>query len=134
MVSFNRLYLIGNLARDPEIRYTPQGKAVCELVVAVDAPSRAEGEKSASFFPVTVWEKQAEACAKHLRKGAPVHVEGRLNQERWEQDGESRSRITVTAHSVQFLGPKAKVEGVESVVVPAGASEEPEGPEADVPF
>jgi single-strand DNA-binding protein len=134
MVSFNRVNLIGNLTRDPELRFTPQDKAVCEFVMAVDGTSRADGEKTAGFFPITVWEKQAEACAKHLGKGSLVHVEGRLTQDRWEAEGENRSRITVTAHLVNFLRSKAKEEGAPAVAVPSGTSEEPGEPHPDTPF
>lgn len=134
MASYNRVNLIGNLTRDPELRSTPQGKAVCEFVMAVDGVSRGDGQKNTGFFPITVWEKQAEACAKHLRKGSLVHVEGRLHQERWEHEGENRSRITVTAHVVNFLRTKAKEEGAEAVAVASGTSEEPGDPEVDGPF
>ncbi len=130
MASFNRVLLIGNLTRDPELRHTPQGKAVCEFTLAVDEI----GEKKPSFFPVTVWEKQAEACAKHLGKGSLVHVEGRLTQERWESEGENRSRISVTAHSVNFLRTKAKEEGAEAVAVPSDTPGESGAPESDTPF
>lgn len=136
MTSFNRVLLIGNLTRDPELRYTAgDGKAVCEFTLAVNGPARPGGEKSASFFPVTAWEKVAEACGKHLRKGSLVHVEGRLNQERWQAEGgENRSRITVTAHLVNFLHTKAKEEAGEPAPVPSGAPEDAGEPEADVPF
>lgn len=134
MVPINRLFLSGNLARDPELRHTPQGKAVCELVLAVDGVSRAEGKKRASFIPVTVWEKSAEACAKHLGKGSRVLVEARLHQERWESDGKHLSRLTVTADSVHFLNAKAKEEGAETVAIPSGTSDEPGEPEGDTPF
>jgi single-strand DNA-binding protein len=135
MSSFNRVLLIGNLTRDPELRHTPQGKAVCEFTLAVDGVPRSEGEKSADYFPITVWEKRAEACAKHLRKGSLVHVEARLKQERWEAEGgEKRSRLALVAHSVSFLHLGTKEESGEPVGVPSGTSAEPGAPEADVPF
>lgn len=134
MVSFNRLILIGNLARDPELRYTGQGKPVCEFVLAVDGSGREGGEIAAGFFPVTAWEKQAEACVKHLKKGSLVQVEGRILQERWEKEGEKRSKMTVTAHLVNFLSPKAKGEVPEPAAVSSGADDAPPEGEEDLPF
>jgi len=134
MASFNRVNLIGNLARDPEIRYTPQQKAVCDLVLAVDDSCRTEGELGPAFFPVTVWEKQAEAVAQHLKKGSLIQVEGRLVQERWEHEGEKRSKLTVTAHFVNFLSPKAKGQAAEPAAVPSGAPDQSAEGEGDVPF
>lgn len=131
MASFNRVLLIGNLARDPELRHTPQGKAVCEFTLAVDGSSQAGAEKKTHFIPVTAWEKTAEACAKHLAKGSLVHVEGRLQQERWEQEGENRSRLGVVAHSVNFLRTKTKEGGQEGVPVSSSGSGEPEDSESD---
>jgi len=134
MVSFNRLILMGNLARDPELRYTPQGKPVCDLVLAVDGAGREGGEITAGFFAVTAWEKQAEACAKHLKKGSLIQVEGRILQERWEKEGDKRSKTTVTAQLVAFLSPKAKAEDPEPAAVSSEAADAlPEG-EEDVPF
>jgi len=136
MVSFNRVLLMGNLTRDPELRRTPQGKAVCQFTLAVEERAPQEGKKGVDFFPITVWEKQAEACAAHLGKGSLVHVEGRLNQERWESEGENRSRVSVTAHSVTFLRTKTKEkEGIaETVGAPSGGPAEPVAPEGDIPF
>ena len=135
MASYNRALLIGNLTRDPELRHTPQGKAVCEFTLAVDGVPRSEGEKSADYIPITVWEKRAEACAKHLRKGSLVHVEARLKQERWEAEGgEKRSRLSLVANSVTFLSGEKKGETGEPAEVPTGATTEPGEPEADTPF
>jgi len=137
MASFNKALLIGNLTRDPELRSTPQGKAVCEFTLAVNRPPRPDGEKGVDFFPVTVWEKQAEACAKHLKKGSLVHVEGHLRHERWEAEGgEKRSRLAIVANSVSFLGRK-KEASEATVPVAAGGSDEPsleEAGEPDSPF
>jgi single-strand DNA-binding protein len=104
MASFNRFLAIGNVTRDPELRYTPQGAAVASFTIAVDGVRDDKGERRTDFFPVTVWEKQAEACAKHLQKGALVHVEGHLRQDRWEAEGEKRSRLEVIGDRVTFLG------------------------------
>ena len=115
MASFNRLFLIGNLTRDPELRFTPESnKAVASLTVAVNGRNGDAAKSHANFVRVTVWEKQAEACAAHLKKGSQVHVDGRLRQERWEKDGKKLSRLTVVANSVTFLGKKSEQ------VAPAG--------------
>ncbi len=135
MRSYNLALLIGNLTRDPELRSTPDGKAVCEFTVAVNGIPRPGGESRADFIPVVAWEKLAEACAKHLKKGSLVHVEARLRQERWEKEGKKLSRLTVVASSVNFLDRKKEASG-EPVAVAAGGSDEPaqeEAAEGDVP-
>ena len=108
MASLNKVLLMGNLTRDPELRYTPQGAAVCEFAIAINRTySSKTGEKKeeVGFFDIVAWGRQAETCAEYLKKGRPVFVEGRLTQDRWEQpDGQKRSRIRVTAERVQFLG------------------------------
>ncbi len=124
MGSYNLALLIGNLTRDPELRSTPQGKAVCEFTLAVNRPASPGGEKAVDFFPITVWEKAAEACAKHLKKGSLVHVEAHLRHERWEAEGgQKRSRMAIVANSVSFLGKK-KESSEAAVPVAAGAAEE----------
>jgi single-strand DNA-binding protein len=110
---FNKVILIGNLTRDPEIRYNPSGKAVATLSIAVNRRSRQgeEGKDDVSFFDVVVWEKQAETCGQYLSKGSGVLVEGRLQQRRWEtEDGQKRSKVEVVASNVQFM-PKRQQGG-----------------------
>ena len=98
----NSVIIIGNLARDPELKYTNNGKAVTRLTVAVN---RGWGkEKDADFIDVTVWEKQAEACANHLNKGSKVAVQGRLQVRSYEKDGERKWITDVVAKEVEFLG------------------------------
>ena len=108
MASLNKVLLIGNLTRDPELRYTPQGAAVCEFSIAMNRTFNSKtGEKKeeVTFIEIVAWARTAEICAEYLKKGRPVFVEGRLQQDRWEQpDGQKRSRIRVTAERVQFLG------------------------------
>ena len=108
---------MGNLTRDPELRYVPSGAAVANFSVAVNRPYKdAAGEKKedVSFIRVVVWGKMAEVCGEYLSKGRPVLVEGRLKSRSWEgQDGQKKSALDVVATSVQFLGARGtqKTEG-----------------------
>jgi single-strand DNA-binding protein len=108
MASMNRVFLMGNLTRDPELRHTPGGTAVADLGVAVNETfTNKDGKRveSKCFADVVAWGKQAEACAQYLAKGAPVLVEGGLQFDQWETDkGEKRSRLRVRASRVQFVG------------------------------
>ena len=105
--SLNRVLLIGNLTRDPELRYIPSGQAVATFTLAVNRTYMANtGEKKeeATFIRVVVWAKRAEVCHEYLRKGSPVFVEGRLQSRSWDApDGTKRSTIEVVAQNVQFL-------------------------------
>ena len=106
--SFNKVLLMGNLTRDPELRYIPSGQPVTSFTVAVNRSYTGQtGEKKeeVSFIRIVVWGKLAEICNEYLKKGRPVFVEGRLQSRSWEaQDGTKRSMIEVVAQSVQFLG------------------------------
>ncbi len=108
MASLNRVFLIGNLVRDPELRYVPSGDAVSNLRIAVNRVyTTKEGEKKEEtcFVTVVVWRKQAEICGEYLSKGSPVFVEGRLQSRNWEtSNGEKRSALEVVAGRIQFLG------------------------------
>lgn len=112
MASLNQVFLVGNLVRDPELRYTPGGDAVANLRIAANRVySTREGEKKEEtcFVTVVVWRKQAEVCGEYLSKGSPVLVEGRLQSRSWEtSEGEKRSALEVVARRVQFLNRKAK--------------------------
>ncbi|MCQ9207284.1 MAG: single-stranded DNA-binding protein [Omnitrophica bacterium] len=105
--SLNRVFLIGNLTRDPELRYVPSGTAVTTFDIAVNRAYTAQsGEKKedTSFLRIVVWARLAEVCAEYLTKGSPVFVEGRLRSRSWEtQEGQKRNTIEVIAQSVQFL-------------------------------
>lgn len=96
---------MGNLTRDPEIRYTPSGKAVCSLSIANNRVYSKNNEKvtEVSYFDVDVWGPSADNCAKYLKKGSGIIVEGRLKQDRWEKDGKTQSRVRITANSIHFL-------------------------------
>ncbi|HPE20013.1 MAG TPA: single-stranded DNA-binding protein [Candidatus Mcinerneyibacteriales bacterium] len=106
-VSVNKVFIAGNITRDPEIRYTGSGKAVTTLTVAVNDYFSQE----ASFFRVVVWERQAENCQKYLSKGSPVLVEGRLQSRNYEVNGEKRNVVEIVAQNVQFLSSGSGSEG-----------------------
>jgi single-strand DNA-binding protein len=107
MITLNKVFLVGNLARDPDLRHTPSGTAVTEFRLAVsDSYTTSSGEKHdrTCVIDVVCWRKLAESCAEYLKKGSPVFVEGRLEQDSWTTgDGQKRSRIRVVAYSVQFI-------------------------------
>lgn len=108
MANLNKVFLIGNLTRAPELRYTPAGVAVANLGLAVNRRFRdknSELKEDVCFLTVTVWDKQAEACCQFLQKGSPIFVEGVLQSRSWETpDGQKRSTIDVRAERIQFLG------------------------------
>ena len=106
-MSFNKIIIVGNLGRDPELRYTPQGSAVCNLSVATSEKRRdksGEMQDVTTWFRVTLWEKKAEAAAKYLTKGSSVYVEGRVRVEEWtDRDGKNRYTLEVHGTDMQFL-------------------------------
>ncbi|MCL6106582.1 MAG: single-stranded DNA-binding protein [Actinobacteria bacterium] len=134
MASINRVILLGNLTRDPELRQTPTGKSVCTLGLAVnDRYKNDAGEwvDKPNFFDVVVWGAQAENCSRYLSKGRPVAVDGRLSFRSWEaQDGSKRSKVEVVASTVQFLGSREGGGGAAAPVT-AGASSELEPDTSD---
>lgn len=108
---FNRVILIGNLTRDPELRYTPQGTSVCSFGLAVNEKRKKgeEWEDKVNFIDITVFGKQADACGQYLAKGSQVLIDGKFEQQRWTtDDGQKRSKIKVIAHQVKFFGGKCK--------------------------
>lgn len=118
MANFNKVILIGNLTKDPELRYTPQGTAVVNLRMAVNRRFRdktQELKEETCFLTVVVWNKQAETCNQYLHKGSPVMIEGRLQSRSWEDNaGQKRSTLEVRAERVQFLGTAQSREPQES--------------------
>jgi single-strand DNA-binding protein len=108
MASFNKVMLIGNLTRDPEVRHTPKGTPVGDFGLAMNMSYRTQDgaeKEEVCYVDVVVWGRQAETCKDYLSKGRQVFVEGRLQLDQWEsQQGEKRSRLRVRAERVQFLG------------------------------
>src|SRR5215216_376510 len=124
--NINRVVLVGNLTRDPELRHTPSGMAVCSLRIAVNTRRKdgATGQwtEKPNYFDITVWGAQGENCAQYLAKGRPVGVDGRLEWREWEaQDGSKRQAVEVIADTVQFLGARGEGSG-EPQYVPAAAT------------
>ncbi|MBI2590309.1 MAG: single-stranded DNA-binding protein [Candidatus Blackburnbacteria bacterium] len=123
--SLNKVLLIGNLTRDPELRYTPAGTAVCTFGLATNRQwTTEEGEKreDAEFHNIVCWTRLAEICAEYLKKGSQVYVEGRLSTREWEgQDGQKRRTTEIVAESVIFLsgGGGARASHVEDIDLPA---------------
>ena len=126
MANLNKVFLIGNLTRDPELRYIPSGSAVATFTVAVNRVFKSQaGEKKeqTSFLRVVVWGRRAEVCGEYLSKGNPVFVEGRLQSRDWEtQDGQKRSTVEVVADNIQFL--KMGTKGAAAGAKGSGPSEE----------
>ena len=114
MASFNRVILMGNLTRDPELRYIPSGMAVTEIGLAVNDYRKGQnGEKieETTFVEITLWGRQAEVVSEYCAKGRPILVEGRLKYDAWEKDGQKRSKLSVVGERVQLLGSKEGGEG-----------------------
>ena len=107
-MSFNKIIVIGNLGRDPELRYTPQGNAVCNFSVATSEKKRdkaGEMQEATIWFRVTTWGKLAETASKYLTKGRPVYVEGRLRVDEWtDRDGKNRYTLEINASDLHFIG------------------------------
>jgi single-strand DNA-binding protein len=125
MANINRVILVGNLTRDPELRHTPSGTAVCKLRVAVNTrqkDSTGQWVDKPNYFDVTVWGNQGESCAQFLAKGRPIGIDGRLDWREWEaQDGTKRQAVEIIAENVQFLGSRGDGEGGRPQFVPEGA-------------
>jgi single-strand DNA-binding protein len=106
-MSFNKIILVGNLGRDPELRYTPQGVAVCDFSMATNERKKdksGEYQDVPTWFRITLWRNQAENAAKYLKKGNPVYIEGRLSLEEWtDRDGNTRQTLTVQATDMHFI-------------------------------
>lgn len=140
MANLNRVFLIGNLTRDPELRYVPSGTAVVSFGLAVNTPiirPNSEAKEDVCFVRVVVWGKQAESCKQYLTKGRLVFVEGRLIYRSWDQGGTKRSTLEVRADRVQFLGQRRAEAAPSSEPGEEVAVDEPvEGgvPEEEPPF
>ena len=144
-MNINRVVLIGNLTRDPDLRHTPSGASVCSLRIAVNTrrkDSSGDWVEKPNYFDVTVWGNQGEACAQYLAKGRPVGIDGRLEWREWEaNDGTKRQAVEIVADAVQFLHGRSDSEnssGGGNQFVPANAQPQgdpdPFGGDDDIPF
>ncbi len=119
---YNKVILIGNLTKDPELRYTPQGTPVASFRLAVNRRYKQADEvkQETTFIDNVVFGKQAESCSKYLNKGSSVLVEGRLQERRWESNGQQRSKFEVIAQSVRFLSKRggSQEQVVEGDIIP----------------
>jgi len=131
MASLNRVILIGNLTRDPELRFTPSGSPVAGFGLAVNRVyTNKQGEKveNVDYFNIVAWAKLAELCAEYIHKGSPVAIEGRLQSRSWEtEDGQKRSAVEVVAENVQFLGRPGGADSGGQSARPPRRAEEPVG-------
>ena len=131
MANMNRVFLIGNLTRDPELRYIPNGTAVCNFGMAINQKYKTQSgdmKEDVTYVNITAWGKTAENCGEYLSKGSPVIVEGRLKFSSWEDpDGKKRSKLEVTAQWIQFLWKKG------DSGPPAERAAGPEGKKEDAP-
>jgi len=119
MASFNKVILLGNLTRDPEVRYTPKGSAVCDLGIAVNRQYTLDsGEKreEVTYVDVVLWSRLAEIAGEYLKKGRPVFIEGRLQLDTWDdkQSGQKRSKLRVIGETMQLLGSRPPGTGAAS--------------------
>jgi single-strand DNA-binding protein len=137
-MSFNKIILVGNLGRDPELRYTPQGTPVCSFSLATNErrKDRTTGENNdiTTWFRVTLWGRQAETASQYLTRGRPVYIEGRLRVEEWtDRDGKARHTLEVHATDMQFIGGGARgEEGGAPPAKAAAAAHEPAAPATDL--
>lgn len=135
MTSFNKVILLGNLTRDPEVRYTPNGIAVASFAIAVNRKYKQgdETKDEVSYIDIVVFGKQAESCGQYIGKGDSVLIDGRLQQRRWEtEDGQKRNKIEVVAQSVNFM-PKRSSGGQSGSGHP-DPTPEPPVDEGEIPF
>jgi single-strand DNA-binding protein len=142
MPGYNKVILIGNLTRDPELRYTPKGVAIAKIGLAVNRTWKneaGESKEEVTFVDVDAFGRQAETLAQYMKKGRPLMVEGRLKLDQWDDKttGQKRSRLGVTLEGFQFLGGGDRNEGGGSeappVKRPAPAAPKTEAPDADRP-
>ena len=128
-MSFNKIIIVGNLGKDPELRYTPQGTAVCSFSVATNEKRRdktGEMQDATTWFRVTLWNKQAETASKYLTKGSQIYIEGRLRIEEWtDRENQTRQSLEVNATDMQFIGSNTNSRSDEY------SSEEYSGPSED---
>jgi len=133
MAGYNKVVIMGNLVRDPELRWTPQGTAVCDITIAINERK----DQPAEFVDVTLWEKVAETVQTFKRKGHEILVEGKLKAEKWDdkETGKPRSKLKVTAVSVTFTGrPSDNDDAQQNVSAPAETPAATIDDDEEVPF
>lgn len=140
-MSFNKVILVGNLGRDPELRYTPQGTPVCSFTMATNERRKdknGEMQDHTTWFKITLWGRQAETASQYLTKGRPIYIEGRLRVDEWtDRDGKPRYTLDVQATDMQFIGGGR---GEDAMAARAGGSEgpamdhPPDPTDDDIPF
>lgn len=120
MASFNKVFLMGNLTRDPEMRFTQSGQAVASFGMAANSKYKSgdDWKEKVCFIDIAVWGKSGENCAEYLKKGSPVLIEGELEFDQWEKDGAKQSRHKVTARNVQFLNKKGDAQKGDNNDIP----------------
>jgi single-strand DNA-binding protein len=136
MTSFNKVILLGNLTRDPEVRYTPNGIAVASFSIAINRKYKQgeETKEEVSYIDIVVFGKQAESCGQYIGKGDSVLIDGRLQQRRWETDeGQKRNKLEVVAQSVNFM-PKRSSTSQGSGQVHQESPPETPVDEGEIPF
>ena len=147
MASYNRVILVGNLTRDPELRYTPNGTAVCDIGLAINERYKnqsGEWVDSTVFADVTLWQRTAEIAQEYLHKGSPVLIDGKLALDQWQtNDGQKRSKLKVICEKLQMLGGKGDGDGGSRRAEPRQQPQSKpaydqggydDGPSSDVPF
>ncbi len=145
MPDLNKVMLMGNLTRDPEVRYTPKGTAVGDMSIAINRSWRDDSgaqREEVTFVEIVVWGRQAETCKEYLQKGRPIFVEGRLQLDQWESNGEKKSKLRVLAERIQFLGGGQQQGGSRQAPAskpsapPAASAPPAEQPptDSDIPF
>ena len=138
MANFNKVILIGNLTRDPELRYTPKGTAIAKIGLAVNRTWKTEtgeSKEEVTFVDIDAFGKQAETLGQYMKKGRPIMVEGRLKLDTWEdkQTNQKRSRLGVIMESFQFLDFNKPAEGAAPPGAPRNRTAQAPGAEADAP-
>ena len=133
-MSFNKIIIVGNLGRDPELRYTPQGNAVCNFSMATNEKRKdktGELQDITTWFRITLWGRQAENASKYLQKGSSVYIEGRLKLDEWtDRDGNTRQTLDVTATDMQFLSGGVRSDEM-SAAAGTGSANEISNPSTD---
>ena len=135
MASFNKVILLGNLTRDPEVRYTPKGSAVCDLGIAVNRVYTTDGgerREEVTYVDVVLWARLAEIAGEYLKKGRPVFIEGRLQMDSWDdkQTGQKRTKLRVVGESMQLLGSRPSGTGAAEA---AGEDRQPGSAKTSTP-